>query len=778
MAGIGLNIGLKALLASQTALDSVGHNVANANTPGYSRQRLDISSSGSVLLRGLSLGNGVDANVVRRTTDALINKRLVIQGASRARLSSRIDGLSEIETLLGEPGELGLASLVNKFYGSLSGLAAAPGELVQRTGVIESGTRMTAQLQQLVSSFQGLQSSTAEKISSQVDEVNVLSQQVLGLNQEIARSESTGVPANDLRDQRELVLREIGELVDITFHESGNGSVQVYSQGRILVGQASYQELATTTTPEGGITIQLGDSETPLAVKGGSIGGLLNLGQSFLPGLSENLDLFANNLIFEMNKVHSTGLSGPEGFTQLTANYGFVDTDSDGSVTDELVSQALPFEIQDGMFQVNVTNPTDGSIQSASIAIDTARTTVGDLVSALEDVPELQAGIDSLGRLQVFASNGYSFDFSRRINPAPDQLGTFGGGQASLTAGPSGPYALSDGDTLGFTGPLGAFSVSLSGSDFADITRATPEEVAAVLNTDANFSANGLNAVVSGGRLAIQSVSQGSSQTFDVSSGSALSTFGWTAGLTVTGHDTSVSVSVAGNYTDTENRSFRFVANMDGTVGTTQGLTLDVIDDRGNTVGTLDVGEDYEPGSELAFASGLTVRIGFGELSATNNDSFTVTALSDSDTSDVLGAMGMNALFVGTGASDIRMRTDIANDPRLLSSSVTGAEGDNAILLDLLEVQDKKLSGLQEQTLGSYYGSFVGDIGFEVSSASNALDVEQFLEESLIARREQISGVNVDEELVDMIQFEQAFATAAQFIQVVSQTQDELLAML
>jgi flagellar hook-associated protein 1 FlgK len=778
VAGIGLNIGLKALLASQTALDSVGHNVANANTPGYSRQRLDISSSGSVLLRGLSLGNGVDANVVRRTTDALINKRLVIQGASRARLSSRIDGLSEIETLLGEPGELGLASLVNKFYGSLSGLAAAPGELVQRTGVIESGTRMTAQLQQLVSSFQGLQSSTAEKISSQVDEVNVLSQQVLGLNQEIARSESTGVPANDLRDQRELVLREIGELVDITFHESGNGSVQVYSQGRILVGQASYQELATTTTPEGGITIQLGDSETPLAVKGGSIGGLLNLGQSFLPGLSENLDLFANNLIFEMNKVHSTGLSGPEGFTQLTANYGFVDTDSDGSVTDELVSQALPFEIQDGMFQVNVTNPTDGSIQSASIAIDTARTTVGDLVSALEDVPELQAGIDSLGRLQVFASNGYSFDFSRRINPAPDQLGTFGGGQASLTAGPSGPYALSDGDTLGFTGPLGAFSVSLSGSDFADITRATPEEVAAVLNTDANFSANGLNAVVSGGRLAIQSVSQGSSQTFDVSSGSALSTFGWTAGLTVTGHDTSVSVSVAGNYTDTENRSFRFVANMDGTVGTTQGLTLDVIDDRGNTVGTLDVGEDYEPGSELAFASGLTVRIGFGELSATNNDSFTVTALSDSDTSDVLGAMGMNALFVGTGASDIRMRTDIANDPRLLSSSVTGAEGDNAILLDLLEVQDKKLSGLQEQTLGSYYGSFVGDIGFEVSSASNALDVEQFLEESLIARREQISGVNVDEELVDMIQFEQAFATAAQFIQVVSQTQDELLAML
>jgi len=778
MASIGLNIGLKALLASQSALDSVGHNVANANTPGYSRQRLEVSSSGSVLLRGLSLGNGVDSRVVRRTADALINKRLILQGASRSRLASRIDGLSEIETLLGEPGELGLSALINKFYGSLSDLASAPGELVQRTGVIESGARMTAQLQQLVGSFGSLQANTAEKISSQVDEVNILSQQILQLNQEIARSESANIPANDLRDQRELVLGELGELIDITFHESSNSVVQVYSQGRILVGQASFQELTAATTPEGGVTIQLGSSQQPLAVKGGSIGGLLNLGQSFLPELTENLDRFATNLIFEMNKVHSTGLSSSNGFTQLTANYAFVDSDNDGSVNDELVSKALPFETKDGMFHVNVTNPLDGSVQTTSIAIDTARTTVGALVAALDAVPELQAGIDSLGRLQVFGSNGYSFDFSRRINPKPDQLGTFGGGQASLGAAADGPYALSDGDTLDFTGPLGAFSVTLNSADFADITRATAQELAAVLNTDAGFSANGLTAVSPNGRLAIQTVSQGSTQTFGVTGGSALSTLGWTAGTVVSGHDTSVAVSISGNYTGTENHVFRFVAKTDGVIGTTQGLTVDVIDDQGNTVGTLDVGENYEPGSELTFAEGLTVRVGFGEISASNHDSFTVTALADSDTSDVLGALGMNALFIGTGASDISMRTDILNDPRLLSASVTGAEGDNATLLELLDVQNQKLGGLQEQTLGSYYGSFVGGIGFEVSFASNALDVEEFLHDSLVARREQVSGVNVDEELVNMIQFEQAFATAAQFIQVVSQTQDELLALI
>lgn len=778
MAGIGLNIGLKALLTSQSALESIGHNVANANTPGFSRQRLEISSSRSVLLRGLSLGNGVQADVVRRTTDALINKRLAIQGSARSRIEARLDGLSEIETLLGEPGELGLSSLVNKFFDSVASLAAAPGELVQRTGVVESGTRMTAQLQQLIGSFSNLQSNTAEKISSQIEEVNVLNRQILELNKEIARLESTNVPANDLRDQRELALRELGELIDIDYYEDSSSAVQVFTQGRILVGQNSYQELSSVTTPNGGVTIRLTDSGQPLAVRGGSIGGLLNLGQDFLPGLNENLDLFASNLIFEMNKVHSTGTPTTGGFTALTANYSFTDSDNDGSVSDELVSRALPFEVTDGAFYVNVTNQQTGEVETTRIDIDTARTTVGDLVEALDAVPDISAGLDSLGRLQVFGENGFAFDFSRRLNPNANLAGTFGGGQASLTSGPAGPYALSDGDTLDLTGPFGSFSVSFAAADFEDIANATPEEIATVLNNDPSFTSNGLAAVVSGGRLAIQTGAEGESQSFTLDGGSAISAFGWSPATTVTGHSTSVSVELGGEYSGTTNREFRFVPNMDGTVGTTPGLSVDVIDDQGNTIATLDVGENYEPGSELSFGVGLTVEFGFGELSATHNDSFSVNALADSDTSDVLGALGMNALFVGSDASDISLRQDILDDPRLLSASVTGAEGDNAILQELLAVQEEKLEGLQGQSLGSYYADFVGDVGFEVSSASNALDIEQFLEESLVARREQVSGVNVDEELVNMIQFEQAFATAAQFIQVVSQTQDELLSLI
>jgi flagellar hook-associated protein 1 FlgK len=120
----------------------------------------------------------------------------------------------------------------------------------------------------------------------------------------------------------------------------------------------------------------------------------------------------------------------------------------------------------------------------------------------------------------------------------------------------------------------------------------------------------------------------------------------------------------------------------------------------------------------------------------------------------------------------------VARDPSLLATSSTGASGDNGVLLDLLRAADAGVGTLGERTLSGFYGDIVGDVGFSVRSTANAMEVEQFVADSLEARREAVSGVNVDEELVDMIRFEQAFAAAAQYIQVINQTQDELLSLL
>jgi flagellar hook-associated protein 1 FlgK len=200
-----------------------------------------------------------------------------------------------------------------------------------------------------------------------------------------------------------------------------------------------------------------------------------------------------------------------------------------------------------------------------------------------------------------------------------------------------------------------------------------------------------------------------------------------------------------------------------------------VRDASGALVTTLDLGPDYTPGEELELPNGLKVSFGLGELSATHNDAFVAEAWADSDTSDALAALGLNALYTGTSAIDIGVREDLVDDPRLFSVGTTGASGDNRALLDLVDLKDLEIDALGGATIGDAWGDFVANIGFDIGSAENARGTEQFLMESLVARREEVSGVNVDEELVNMVRFEQAYQAAARYIQAVNSINDELM---
>jgi flagellar hook-associated protein 1 FlgK len=172
------------------------------------------------------------------------------------------------------------------------------------------------------------------------------------------------------------------------------------------------------------------------------------------------------------------------------------------------------------------------------------------------------------------------------------------------------------------------------------------------------------------------------------------------------------------------------------------------------------------------------VSFGLGELSATHGDLAAVDAVADSDSADVLVALGLNTLLSGTGASDIAVRADIADDPTQLAVSLTGEAGDGALLLELLAVEETDASGLGGVTLGRFWGDLAGDVGFEAARIDGAIAAGAAVLDSLEQRRAAVSGVNVDEELVDMLAYEQSFAAAAQYLTVVNQLGDELLQLL
>ena len=777
MSSVGLNIGLRALLTSQSALDTVGHNISNANTPGYSRQSLKVSASDPLALRGLQVGTGVQADAVTRTTDQLLTRRIVAQVSSVSRLDALLVGMQSLEALLGEPGGFGLSEQVSKFFGSIADLSTDAADTVFRTGVVQSASSLTAQFHQLAQEIQTQKADVFGRVEAFLEEINVHAEEILELNQEIAKIEAGGVEASDLRDQRDLALEALASVVDATYYEGANGAVRVLVGGQLVVGHDTVNPLRAEFQDER-IDIFVKGGTAPLEPTGGALGGLLAFSREFLPEQVEKFDRLARAIIFETNRVHSVGIPPGGGFETLTGTYAVSDGDGDGQTLDELLTDAgLPFELSAGELLVNVVDDETGAVRTSRIAIDPERTTVQDFLEALDGVEGISAHLDSQGRLNLTADAGVRFDFGRRLNGAPDVYGTLGSGRASLASSVEEPYDLIAGSTLQLNGPVGTVTVTFQASQFADMSVASAAEVAAAINDEPGMQTNLLRAVAVGGAVFLQTIGEGSGESFTVSGGTALGALGFGAGTTVNGHDTSVAVGVSGSYLGSENQELRFRALSDGAIGTTSGLAIAVENASGAHIATLDVGEGYLPGSELQVTDGVFVSFGYGTLSATDGDAFVAELIADSDTSDVLAAFGMNSLFSGSDASTIELRSDLASDPAGITASATGAEGDNGILLDLMALQTEDVSYLGE-SFGQYYGTVIGQIGFEISTAENSLEVEEFLQQSLVARRDQTSGVNTDEELVNMIQFEQAYGAAAQFIQVVNSLHDEVLNLL
>jgi flagellar hook-associated protein 1 FlgK len=783
MSTIGLQTGLKALLSARYVLDTIGHNIANANTPGYSRQRVQLASALPVQLGGLLIGGGVDAGRVQRSIDELLGRRIQAQHSLLGSLSVQRGGLSDMEALVAEPGESGLGRLLDGFFASLSQLSTGPNDPILRTSVVRASDELAARFRGLASALGAAASDAMADVSSRIDEVNRLADDIVELNRGIGATEALGTPANDLRDRRDVALGRLSELVDTTLVEGPNGSVRVLVAGNTLVGTARANHLSLVGEGSGPGVIRIQGASGAVPVQDGEIGGLLRLGGELAPAYRSRLDRLAHELIREVNREHTTGILAGGAFRSLVGSARLQDFDLDGRVQDELLSNAgLPFEVASGSLYVNVSDTTTGAIEKHRIDVSSTHTTVQDFLDALNALPHLSAALDSTGRLRISAAEGFGFDFSRRLDADPDPEGLFGGARATL--GTQGPFALADGDTLTLSvsggGPPVSLSLSFSASDFRDISAATAEELAAAINADPAAQTSGFQASAVDGHLFLQSLAQGTSASFTITGGTSVAALGLGAfvGVGVQGQPNAVDVRLSGTYSGATDERFTFRPTMDGTVGTTAGLAVEVFDRAGNRVTTLDVGAGYVPGAELELRQGIRVRFGLGELSATHGDLLAFDAVADGDSSDVLVALGLNTLFSGSGASDIALREDLARDPAQLAVSLTGEDGDGGLLLELLELEKRAVGGLSGDTLGRFWGDLAGDVGFDAALTESALVSGAAVLESLEQRRAAVSGVSVDEELVDLVAYEQSFAAAAQYLSVVNQLGEELLGLL
>jgi flagellar hook-associated protein FlgK len=771
--GFGLGAGLRALNAARLGMQTAGNNVANANTAGYSRQRVDLTAALPYSVTGgLQIGTGVDVRGISRLVDEGLERRLQLQLGLVGAAEVDQARYREVESIFGEPDE-GLSNSYKDLFGAVDQLRTDPADRALRGGLIQAGNSLAQGFRLVSERFSDLAGSTFDEVRGLVRQVNERAASIANLNNQIVAAEANGSDANDLRDSREQLIKEVGKLMDVRAIERSSGAVDLLVGGNLLVA-------GDRATP---LAVGKGEAESTEVLIGSTrIAALLRQESQDLTGLTARLDSLARNTILEWNRLHTTGMPASGPFRALTAAYGAADGDSDGVRGDDLLAQSgFPFPIQRGELFVSVTNDATGALERTRIAIDPGVMTLDDLAASIDGIDNLSASVDPTGRLRISADDGYGFDFSPQLDPNPDSLGTFGGVQPTIGSVGPGPYDLS-GQTfpVSFTVTTGTAAspstatITLSAGEFANPAAATAAELAAAINTDLG---NAGTAREVGGRLVIQS-NQGTADSLltlaNVGPGTALTDLGLST-TTVAGRDRPVEIGIEGTYTGTENQRYTFVAESDGIVGQTSDLRLRVLDGEGNIVTTLNVGRDYEPGEPLDLGNGIKVSIGAGPVSATAGQVFSLDALADSDTSDILVATGMNAFFLGSSAADIAINPDLVGNPDRLAAALGSADGDASNLSRIIGLRNRDLDSLDANTIEDFYADIVGDVSFETSAATTALGSQQQLLAQLQADREAVSGINIDEELLDLERYQQSYQAAARFLAVAQEMTDTLI---
>ncbi|MFN3243332.1 MAG: flagellar hook-associated protein FlgK [Planctomycetota bacterium] len=779
--GFGFGSGLAALKAAQLGMQTAGNNVANANTPGYSRQRVELGTALSYGIGGnLQIGSGVDVNGISRLVDEGLERRLQFQlGLVGA---AELDDMRyrEIESIFAEPDE-GLSNSFKDLFGSLDQLRTDPSDRALRGGLIQAGSTMSQQFNLISQRLGDLGGSTFDEVRGLTRQVNQRTQAIARLNEQIISAEANGSDANDLRDTRSQHVKELGKLLDTRAIERSSGSVDLLVGGNLVVAGGRATELRVGKNSAGTTELYVGDNRAPSQVNEGRIAALIRQEQGGLPGFTSRLDELARSTILEWNRLHSTGMPASGPFQSLVASYGAVDGDGDGVIGDELLAQAgFAFPVEQGELYVSVTNTQTGELERTRIDIDPNTMTLEDFASEVSAIDHISASIDPTGRLRISSDSGYGFDFSPQLDPNPDG-GTFGGINPTIGSTAAEPYDLS-GQTfpVSFDVTTGTASsptlttVTLDATDFANPGAATADELAAAINNDLGTAATASSV---GGRLVIQSNQGGNTSELTLTNGGAgavLTDLGLST-TTAIGRDNPIEVSIEGSYEGLDNQQFTFVPEGDGTIGLSPNLRVRVLDENGQLVTTLDVGREYEPGEPIALGNGIRVSFGAGDISATDGQVFALDALADSDTSDILVATGMNAFFLGSSAADIRVNESLLGNPDRLAAGLGAATGDAGNLSRMIGLRDRDLSQLDSNTIEDFYADLVGDIGFETSAARSALDAQNQLLGQLEADRESVSGVNIDEEMVDLLKYQQSYEAAARFISVAQEMTDVLI---
>ena len=312
MAGLfqGLELGKRALLTHQYSLQTIGHNIANVNSPGYTRQRVSIHATYPESSPAGQIGTGVTADRIVQIRDLFLGDQYRDAAKSQGEWAYKQKSLSQIESMFNEPQDGSLNELLNKFWDSWSSLATNSDSTNNRKLIVAQAEELVNGIQQLAKRLNSLQGSINADMVTMTNDVNRYTTQIASLNQQIKTAEIGGQKANDLRDARDLLTDELSGLIDVQTVEKDNGATIVYMGAMILVDGSDSFDVGTKTQNKNGVPISSliwEGSKYVLRNDHGQLAGLMQSRDVIIPDYISQLNELSRSLVEQVNSLHSTG---------------------------------------------------------------------------------------------------------------------------------------------------------------------------------------------------------------------------------------------------------------------------------------------------------------------------------------------------------------------------------------------------------------------------------------------------------------------------------------
>lgn len=310
-----LGIANEALEAQQAAISVTSNNVANVNTPGYSREVTELAEMAPSLGAVPGATGGVDVEGVQSVRDSVLNYQVNQETQTQSQLSAFTGQLSSVQSLFAASGGSGLDTAIDSFFNSLQQLSTDPTSSTDAAAVISAAQSMVQAFQQTSSTITQQQSGADAGVVQDVTQVNSLLQQIAGLNSQIGSAQASGQDDGALEDQRDTLLSNLSQLISFDQVDAGNGQITLTTaNGQALVDGTQAATLTTSMTAAGVHDIYDGGTDITSSITGGAIGGLIQARDQTIPDTLNQLNALATGIITAINNQNAQGTT-PGGAT-------------------------------------------------------------------------------------------------------------------------------------------------------------------------------------------------------------------------------------------------------------------------------------------------------------------------------------------------------------------------------------------------------------------------------------------------------------------------------